>query len=132
MANITVKGGDLARQIKQLTDACDAEIKAATVEAGRVASADVVRQLKATSPRRKGAAYAKSWKVRKEGLDTYIVYNEKHYRLTHLLEKGHDIIRNGRKVGRAKAYPHIKQAEQKGIEEYINKTIEEVNRRLGQ
>ena len=37
-----------------------------------------------------------------------VVHNEEHYRLTHLLEKGH-VIRNGtrRTFGRAPAYPHI-------------------------
>ena len=40
------------------------------------------------------------------------IHNEEHYRLTHLLEKGH-VIRNGtgRTFGRTGKYPHIKPVE---------------------
>lgn len=49
------------------------------------------------------------------------------YRLTHLLEKGHDIVRNGRRVGRAAAYPHWADAEEfakERLEELIRQGIE--------
>lgn len=138
LANITVKGGgtinggDLASQIKRITNACDAEILAATKEAGKIVSENTARNLRATSPKRSGAAYAKSWKAKFLGGTEYVVYNEKHYRLTHLLENGHDLISHGKKVGRVKAYPHIKKAETRAIEEYIDEVTKEVNRRLGQ
>lgn len=41
-----------------------------------------------------------------------VIHNSDHYRLTHLLEKGH-VSRNGtgRTFGRVPAYPHIKDVE---------------------
>lgn len=56
--------------------------------------------------------YAGSWvndTVRKTRVSTAkVVHNEDHYRLTHLLEKGH-VIRNGtgRTFGKTGKYPHI-------------------------
>lgn len=83
---------------------------------------DTVNNLKKTSPRRTGE-YAKSWKKKMEKgriSSSAIVYNEDHYRLTHLLENGHAKV-NG---GRTKAIPHIYQAEQNAIDQFT-KELEE-------
>ena len=62
-------------------------------------------------------AYAGSWTHEQQPVKRLqvkeIIYNEDHYRLTHLLENGH-VIRNGtgRSFGKAPAYPHIKQVEE--------------------
>lgn len=45
----------------------------------------------------------------------YIVHNKEHYRLTHLLEKGH-AKRSG---GRTRAIPHIAPAEEAAKEKFI-------------
>lgn len=82
-------------------------------------------KLRQTSPERTGN-YAKSWKVSKKlrsGTFTEVrVYNEKYYRLTHLLEYGH-ASRNG---GRVKAQPHIIWAEESASEELINSLMDAV------
>lgn len=56
-----------------------------------------------------------------------VVHNLKHYRLTHLLEKGH-VSRNGtgRTFGRVPAYPHIGE-----VNEWVASELpKEVERRL--
>jgi len=81
------------------------------------ASKEGVKRLRKTSPKAKGGGkYARSWAVKREK-GTFTIYN-KQPGLTHLLENGHDIVRNGRKVGRAPAYPHIKD-----VDEWVEKTI---------
>jgi uncharacterized protein involved in propanediol utilization len=74
-----------------------------------------------SSPARSGK-YAKSWAVKKQK-GQYIVYNKKPG-LTHLLENGHDIVRNGVKVGHAPAQVHIQPVEEM-IQEKIVKELEE-------
>lgn len=84
-----------------------------------------VDQLKQTSPERTGN-YAKSWKASKKNrAGTYSeirVYNDKFYRLTHLLEYGH-ASRNG---GRVKAQPHIIWAEETASTELINRLEDKI------
>lgn len=126
---VTVKGGELSEIFKEIFDGCEAEINEATKQASKDVANKCVKKLKATSPKSKGhTSYAKSWKSKKID-DGYVVYNEK-AGLTHLLEKGHDVIRNGVKVGRAKAQPHIKPVEEEGKELFIEEVTKEVNRRI--
>lgn len=71
--------------------------------------------------------YPKNWVYTYNNDGSYVVYNKKTYRLAHLLENGHRIIKNGRVVGQAKAKPHIpKQDEVEKI------TTEIVEKRLNQ
>ena len=87
------------------------------------------KQLRGNSPTKSGE-YKSGWATRKTGLKTYTVYNRKMPGLTHLLEKGH-VIRNKKgNFGRVPGKPHIKPAEQLGIEEFEKATIEEANKRL--
>lgn len=79
---------------------------------------DAVKELKGTSPDRKGN-YAKSWsKTKRVGKQSVsvVVYNKDHYRLTHLLEHGH-ATRNG---GRTRAFPHIKKVEEMVHQRFVD------------
>lgn len=80
---------------------------------------DAVSELKSTSPKRTGA-YAKDWAAKnipqtKAVAYQKTVYNKKHYRLTHLLEKGHRKVNGGMVAAR----PHIAEVEQKSIDELV-------------
>ena len=77
---------------------------------------ELVTQLKQTSPKDTGE-YAKSWKVTKQGTKYIVHVKAPHYRLTHLLEKGHAKTGGGR-VG---ARVHIAPAEQRAIQQYLDK-----------
>ena len=107
---------------EQLTEILT-EIAATTLEAGCKEAADEIAQEirnKALSlwP---GSDYPKNWTVSKEK-GSYIVHNKKTYRLAHLLNNGHRIIKNGRVVGEAKAKP----------QEADKVTTEIIERRLNQ
>lgn len=87
---------------------------------------DAVKELRNAHPAGSGEyhswnEYNKGWKKRTSSQKTKmkgiqaVVWNEKHYQLTHLLEKGH-ALRDG---GRSSAFPHIAPVEQKCEEELI-------------
>lgn len=86
------------------------------LEAAKDSTKALQSTLKEVSPKRKvnGGAYAKDWRVKKKGKQ-YTVYNQKHYQLTHLLEKGH-ATRNG---GRTRAFPHIIPEGEKAIQDFL-------------
>lgn len=72
----------------------------------------------------KGTKYKKSWKstVEKSRIGVSgVTYNEKHYRLTHLLEFGHARRNGGRNTT---AFPHI-AAVNDWAQEEVQKRIEE-------
>lgn len=130
MSNISYKGGkDLDAVIDEAIRETNAAVLFASKDAAKTAADSTAKLLKSTSPKQSGK-YARGWKVKAQD-GGYVVYNDKHYRLTHLLENGHDVIVNGKKVGRAKAYPHIKPAEQEGIKDFEQEVRKQIERRLG-
>lgn len=59
----------------------------------------------------KGSRYYRGWAIDKTDtaklFKSYTLFNKNQPSLTHLLEFGHDVVRKGRKVGRAGPHPHI-------------------------
>lgn len=89
---------------------------------------EIVKELKATSPKRTGE-YAKGWTQNKTPWKKgtgygRIAYNKDRYRLTHLLEYGH-AKRGG---GRTAPQPHIAQAEKNGIEAFEKRLKEGIEK----
>lgn len=100
------------------------EVKQELEEVISEVAEETAESLQANSPKRKGSGrYAKSWKVKKSKGGKNVVYNDKHYRITHLLEYGH-AKRNG---GRTSEIVHIKPIE----EEAIKHVEEAIRERLG-
>lgn len=101
---------EINRQLRLYANQTDETVQ----ELAKEVAKEGVKMLKASSPKRYGN-YAKSWTVTREK-GKQIVHNKKHYRLTHLLEKGHAKV-NG---GRTEKFVHIEPAETKMINDFIN------------
>lgn len=114
---------EIMRQMEEYTE----EVKETTQEVAMNVSGKAAKKLRENSPKSKnGGDYAKNW-TRTTDKYGITVYNKSPtYRLTHLLEKGHQLRRGGRKIGEVQAYPHIEEVEQ----EYIKEYVEELERRL--
>ena len=115
-----IKADELAAKLteilNQYQDATTENMKQAVDKVAK----KVEKKLHSDSPKRTGA-YARSWAVKKDPSVkqwsyTKIVYaKDPHYRLTHLLEKGHRKVNGGFVAAR----PHIAKVEQEAIEELV-------------
>ena len=119
MSSRNVKIDQMASAIQECLDeykdmAVD-EMKKAIKQAGKTVKTDI----NSSAPVLTGK-YAKSWTSRVTAENAVsmevTVYSPSRYRLAHLLENGH-AKRNG---GRVKAIPHIKPAEDHGMEQLEN------------
>lgn len=125
MGNININ--ELTKTVNKILQDYGNEIaEGARVSSQQVAK-ETVKQLKATSPKNPHGSkrgYAKTWKFAYEqtrlGSFASIVYNDKNYHLTHLLENGH-YARNGKWVD---GKPHIAPAEEKAIAAFEKKIKE--------
>ena len=110
MSDVSIKGASsIADAMNEVLGSVEYAVMQSSEVASKKAAQEAVKDLKKMSPKRRAGKYAKGWKAKKQD-NGYIVYNGVLPGYTQLLEKGHDIVRNGKKVGRAKAYPHIAPA----------------------
>lgn len=86
-----------------------------------------LRSVNQFSPRGNvSGAYSQSWEYEKQKVNrlevSSVVYNEDHYRLTHLLESGHAKFLWGRETGeKVQGYPHIEPVNNKAQKTLIDK-----------
>lgn len=93
---------------------------------------EAVKKLKETSPvNEKGkhsGRYAKGWTYERakkvKGVNMSYVRNKTDPQLTHILEYGHPLVRNGKVVGNVDAIPHINPVAQWVAEEANKRLIE--------
>lgn len=121
--NVTQLAIEIQKQLMEYTE----EVAETTRKIAMETSERTVKKLRENSPKSKGGGtYAKNW-TRASETDGVVVYNRAPtYRLTHLLEKGHQLKQGGRKVGASPAYPHIEKIEQESVKEYLA----EIERRI--
>lgn len=97
-------------------------------------AADVVKELKKTSPKSKqaGKHYRAGWRVKNGKVAGVrrtimsVVYNATKPQLTHLLSKEHDIKNQYGVYGRSDPDPHIADAEEHGNELYLKRLEREL------
>lgn len=120
----------MAGAIRDTLDVYSRDVIAAVEKATVETTAEAVLELKRNSPKDSGD-YAKDWtrsllEKSRYGL-RYVVHNKGHYRLTHLLENGHNNPRAVDGKPWTPAYPHIGLAEahaidmmREKVEQYLN------------
>lgn len=111
--NVTIDGLDEAIRA-ELEDWANEDLRRAVNEGLEEAAEAAEQMLKqGGSYCERTGKYTKDWTHGQRSrssitkINSYSVYNKRHYQLTHLLEKGHQVKRGGRVVGETAAYSHI-------------------------
>jgi len=110
---------EIGKIMDSISDSCEGAMKMATDKSAKFAVKEL-KKVRLNTTGRGSGAYSKGWTYAKRGYNKYVVYNKSHYRLTHLLEKGHVIKKKGIVVGEAQAFPHIAN-----VESYVEDAIEQ-------
>lgn len=146
-----IKSNEFSAVIGQVLSDYEKDVQEAVAQAVEQTGKKALETVRAKSPVRKGQKYKKGWKLDKSRSGVFgtqsrvIIHNKKEYRLTHLLENGHQIVsypdspggRAGegyKKVigGRVEGIPHIQPAYEEAerlLPELTAKAIEEAGGR---
>ena len=112
--------GSLVQVLTQYADDVTDQINAV----GEATMKELVQATRRTAPKESGD-YRKaitSTRVRGMGGDRFVWYARgKEGRLTHLLVHGHDVVRDGRVVGRAKGNTFLERALARLIPDYLSR-----------
>ena len=115
MSTIDSLADDIMAGLQEYAELADDAMKTAV----KKTATSVKKEISANAPKKSGD-YAKSWKATKVVENSHTlkmtVHSKDHYRLAHLLEKGHAKRGGGRVAGK----PHIAPAEENGTEMLTN------------
>lgn len=119
-----IKPDQFKYAVGQLLEEYSEEVSKAMYVAMDETCDEVVDELR-TAGEFGGRKYRRGWtKDISQRFSGYVeakVWNKKHYRLTHLLEFGHQLVLGGRKRGDVRAFEHIKPINDKVPEIYQKK-----------
>lgn len=127
--NLRVKLDEFSDAVGKLLSEYGDEIITASREAMDPVMTEAQKRVKAASPKKTGR-YRKSWKKKVEKTrfgSTGVVYaSSPYYRLNHLIEHGHALVKGGRKAGRVKGITHIAPVNEWAQEQYERSIIKKV------
>lgn len=115
--------GDSFLDINQILAEYTKDINKTVDDVMGTVAKDAAQKLRTNSPKQTGD-YAKNWAVKKQNAKRVVYNKAPTYRLTHLLENGHDVVVNGKKVGHVNPKPHIKPVEE-WVQEEVPALLEE-------
>lgn len=119
-----VKPSELSDSLGQVLTLYAADVTARINAVGEATMKDLVRETRRTAPKKSGDYRKAITYTRVRGLagDRFIWYARgKAGRLTHLLVHGHDVVRDGRVVGRAKGNSFLERALARLIPDYLSR-----------
>ena len=119
---------EVGKIMDDISDSCNGAMEVATERAAKYAVKEL-KKFKTNKSHMATGKYSAGWTYARNGMNRFTVHNKKSYQLTHLLENGHDIIKNGRKVGYSEPIKHIKPVEEvtgEAINQYL---FEELKKR---
>lgn len=119
-----VKPEELSDSLGQVLTLYAADVTARINAVGEAAMKDLVQATRCTAPKESGDYRKAITSTRVRGLagDRFIWYARgKAGRLTHLLVHGHDVVRDGRVVGRAKGNSFLERALSRLIPDYLRR-----------
>lgn len=108
---VSIKASQLSSEMKAMLEEYQTEVSEAVIEALKETADEATQELH-TAGTFSGTKYRSSWTneiQKKKFYSDAVVYNKKHYQLTHLLEFGH-AKQNG---GRTREFPHIAPVNEK-------------------
>ena len=137
MSKKKIKPVDLSATVDKLLAEYGDEVFDVLGTAIKETSEEAVQDLRSvnsfSSSGRHSGDYSNSWTYKEQYVKRMqkemIVYNEEHYRLTHLLESGHAKWLWGRSTGeRVQAFPHIAPVNDKAQETVVRKVEEAISK----
>ena len=125
---------DLSKEIDAMFVTYGNQVSEVIDDAIKTVAEEAETELKAVQKfnpeRNPSGVYSGDWTFTVEPVKRFVrkvvVYNDEHYRLTHLLENGHAVKRGGRVVGKAQSYEHIYPVNQKAQERFVEEIVERI------